>query len=188
MIRSYLVPKVGDGTPKANPYRPAYLNIIGALWHAVDFGMEPMMLVTCDLDEDRHAILSAQPDVVVMPADGERAGLGLAAALEARKIPATWVTSETTGADAKAMLGRCADLANKLQGAGFRLFPEGKGLDSRLSSMAPRERQGLRAAVVDLRKDASGISDGMTMREALMSVMTQAEPAKGRERANGLRL
>lgn len=104
MIRFYIMPiMVVDGNRRGPKYLrwrfyPAGIN---CRWSMTDYGLIDAALVACDLTQDQHEQLVAEPDVVVAPEDidqniSEIAIPKVVQIMEALRIPADWVDSTYT--------------------------------------------------------------------------------------------
>lgn len=73
MIRTYLVPKIGNGSHDT-PYTAGYIDEVLAPRRQVmevvanmrPYGLEPVMLVEADVTEDEHAAMLAHGDVIAV--------------------------------------------------------------------------------------------------------------------------
>lgn len=63
-MRTYLVPRIGDGKASSTAYRPKYVDAFKVKWAGRPYGDEPWYLVTVALSDAQHASLIANPDVV----------------------------------------------------------------------------------------------------------------------------
>lgn len=106
-FRLYIVPVVGTGASVSNARRPKYFNardgIIssGQSWSALDFGLEPVMVVGANLTLSDDLLIVGQPDVTAFPFDlaptlttGEV--IAIRTKLETLNVPALWVNTSLT--------------------------------------------------------------------------------------------
>ena len=91
-IRIYLTPIVAR-SDKPNSRAPKYFwDLAGVTWGAMDYGLEPVMLVVADVTDAQHAALVTNADLVSVPAnlDATIGGAGLTAARNGGNITVTW--------------------------------------------------------------------------------------------------
>jgi hypothetical protein len=183
-IRYYLVPKVGTGipvgVPGADPFRPKYTDGLSGPWSAMDYGREPVMLLRADVTPAEHAIFAAASDAVAAPADLSQTVGGALATVQARlesvNIPGDWVTAGMTFRTVLRWVARLFLLAQRLNGqAKERLFDALEHLDTLVNQVPAARRQRWAAAATSLGLDPSGITGGMTLRQAFKVLGDQIE-------------
>jgi len=180
MARFTLMPAIGDGLTPTTIRRAKYVDpdALRAGWTlapyvALDYGLEPVFLVATDLGVSDQALLAAQPDVTVVPAnlDATVSAGALAAtqaALEALNLPAQWVTTATTYRQVVGVVIRVALLAQRFHGLGFgRIFDTGITLNTTIGALSATVRTRLSTAAQGLGLDTSGVTAGLTLRQAL---------------------
>jgi hypothetical protein len=180
MSRFSLMPAVGDGLTQATIRRAKYVDAdaLRAGWTlapymALDYGLEPVFLVATDLSTSDQALLAAQPDVTIVPANLDATVTAGAlpvvqAALEALNLPAQWVTTAHTYRQVLGVVVRISLLAQRFHGLGFgRIFTSGVTLNTTISALSAQARTRLATAAQGLGLDTSGVTNGVTLRQAL---------------------
>lgn len=182
-----LVPKVGDGLTPATAFRPKYvgagdlgagLDLVG--WVGMDYGAEPIFLIRVSLSPAQRTALQSQPDALVVPAnlDNNVSALALAAIqsqLEAANIPAEWVNTSLTYRQVLRRFRRIITFMQRWNGL-FpfnRLFDAGVALDTRINQLAAAQRQRLIDVADNLGLDRTGVTNTMTLRQALRILADQ---------------
>lgn len=189
-MRAYLVPKLGDGS-MLNPFRAKYvvkgptdqassILITSPSKQGYDYENEPVLFVVADATVAEHSAMSAQPDVVALPAnlDANIAAAALPAVqqkLEALKFPSNWVTTEHTYRQVLQVVARLCTFSQWWQGMfpGQRMFPVGTTLDTRINQMPSSWRQQWQAVAAAHGIDLSGIAGTVTLRVALRQIVPQ---------------
>jgi hypothetical protein len=187
MARFYLVPKIGVGTVP-DPFRAKYVrpDELGAGWNIVgryvsmDYGFENAFLVKADVTPSEHTTLSAQTDVLAVPADLDTLVSGAAlptvqSKLEALNLPASWVTTSHTYRQVMRTVRRVITFMQRYQGLfpADRVFAAGITLDTRLNQMTAAQRSRLQDVAVSLGLDTSGVTNTLTIRQALRVMADQ---------------
>lgn len=185
MIRYYIVPV--DSQFGANVRVPKYMKSrvnptgIDARWGVMDFGLEPTFLMAADVDATQHTLLAAELDVLALPADIDSnltPGTVTVAQdfMEARNIPANWVTTAFTY---RQVLRRVAGLFQFAQGVhgtfGISIFDGGLNLDRTLNSIPVARRNGLQQVADQQGLDYSALGGAATLRDMLLSFAQQWE-------------
>lgn len=182
-LRCYLVPKEqapSPTTPGAMATWPAHFFSIGIRsFGAIDYGLEPVFLVRADVTNQQRNALIAFSDVDEFPANLDNTvGVNLAtvtAALEAKGIPGDWVTSGMTYRAVLRWVARLFLIAQRLNGrAGLQLLSD-QTLSSTVGDLSIAKRQALNEAAQSLGLDTSGVTLGMTIRQALKILGNQIE-------------
>lgn len=186
-VRFFLVPKVGIGTVP-DPFRPKYVNPgdLGAGWNlqgrwsAMDYGFEQAFLLKADLTATEATTLSAQTDVLAVPAnlDAQVSGAALPtiqSKLEALNLPGNWITTALTYRQALKTVRRVISFMQRYQGLfpADRVFDAGITLDTRLNQLTQAQRQRLQDVATSLGLDTSGVTTTMTIRQALRQMADQ---------------
>lgn len=177
-IRFYIVPKIGDGSD-ANPYGPAYVEGLSSRWTGMDYGLEPVFLVCADVSPAQHTAITANADVISVPANlSNQIGASLAAAqaaLESVNIPANWITSNMTWSTALRGVAIMFMILQRMNGRGFisRFFDSGITLNSTIGDLPQNVRTRLQEAAVSLGANVSSINLSTTLRSALRTVGSQ---------------
>jgi hypothetical protein len=172
----YLVPKIGTGA-FTDPFRPKYIgDIPGALWSAMDLGIEPTFIVGANLTAQQHTAVAANGDVFVFPdittAVGGNPTLNRARnGLEQRNVPGSWIVAATTWRQVIGEVGRNCLILQRLNGIHkTRLFPPGVSLDS-----APT--QAVLDQLIDVGEsfglNVASLSIGLTVRDNLLLLTSQ---------------
>jgi hypothetical protein len=191
-VALFLTPKIGDGT-FLNAYRPKFvvvlpsrdsgqlgdpaLDITGASW--MDYGFEALYLVKADVTAAQRTALSAQTDVLVVPAniDNTVSAAALAriqATLEAANLPSEWVTTALTYRQVLRRTRRIITFMQRWAGMFVeRVFVNGITLDTRWNQLSPTVQQRLRDVAASLTLDTSSIANNTTMRTILRVVADQ---------------
>lgn len=176
--RAYIIPKIGTGVPRTDPFRPKYFDTLGVPWRCINYGREPVYIVFADLLPAVHTSLVANSDVTALPANlQQQIGAALAtvqAKLEALNIPAQWVTATHTYADVLKKVHRVFSLAQRIHGKfNITLFPVAANLDTLVSAIPAGRRQNLVDAATDFGLNTTGVTGAMTLRQALMHLADQ---------------
>lgn len=174
--RFYVLPKVGAGTHD-DPFRAKYISELGVQSAATDFGREDSMLVGAEVTGAQHTTLTANTDVISIPAalDDNISAAALATVqskVEGLKIPANHLTTAQTYRDVVRLCGKVFFLAQRFDGLHAKtLFDIGAGLSTQFGDMAPATRTNLLAAVESLGLSTSQISSTTTLRQILRGVV-----------------
>jgi hypothetical protein len=173
-FRYYLLPKVTAPSPSGpwNATWPAYLQDANVtVWSAMDYGLEPVMLVRADVTNAQHNAITANADADAFPTNLENtlgANVGtVETQLEAKGIPGDWVTAGMTFRAVLRWVARLFCIAQRLNGrAGLRLLSD-QTLSSTVGDLPIAKRQALNEAAQSLGLDTSSITLAMTIRQAL---------------------
>jgi hypothetical protein len=137
------------------------------------FGQEGTMLVCADADVTTHAMLALLPRVTQLPADLDQnltagAVTVVEAALEARNIPAHWVSTSLTYRQVLRGVAGIFQFAKiYYRQHNLRLFRNGVNLDTRVNQIPQAERDRLSATAEAAGLDTSGITGTTTVRQIL---------------------
>lgn len=186
-VRFYFVPKIGDGLGPRTGFRPKYTDpgVLGAGldvrdWSANDYGSEAVMILAANVTPEQHTALSAQQDVIAIPAtlDTPISALALStiqAKLEALNLPCEWLTTATTYRQALRTLIKIISFAGRYQVVSGRqwIFTGGVTLDTRWNQLSQAVKLNLRDTADSLGLDSSGVTATMTMRQILRAVADQ---------------
>jgi hypothetical protein len=184
MIRYYLVnvvPVVRGGVEVPNSQTAEYFGVPQAGVEAayMSFGNEGTMLVCADTDAATHAIFAALPRVIQLPADLDQnlsAGAvnTVEAALEARNIPAHWVSTSLTYRQVLRVVAGMFQFAQVYHAQHtLNLFRGGVNLNTRVNQIPQAERNRLSSAAQTAGLDTSGITGTTTVRQILRSLGEQ---------------
>lgn len=189
-VRFYFVPKIGTGV-RPDSFRPKYVTpatmtapipapLISVDWQGMDYGSEEMFFIAVDVTTEQHTTLSAQTDVLSVPAplDTQVSGPALPvvqAQLEAMNIPASWVTTDNTYREVLRAAGKMVLIMQRYQGlfGDVRLFESGITLGTRWNQLSATQRQRLQDVAASLNIDTSGLTGAMTLRQILRAVGDQ---------------
>jgi len=173
----YVMPVTGIGTEE-DSRRPKYADtdLAGFNWAAMDFGNEPMMLVATET----NAALGAEPDVLTVPLNLDQ-NLGAGAVtvvqnyLEARFIPADWVTTSLTYRQVLRSVVAIFTVMQRAQGLGLARLLDGSSvsLSTTFGSLPQPVRAKLVAAAQSLHFDTSSLSGASTLRQIFKALMVQ---------------
>lgn len=182
MDRLYLMPLV-DTTYRGAPARfPKYADTLrasGIDYRAMDYGREPVCLVRApNIDATTHAALVADTTVAAFPADlTQSVGAQLAnvrQALEDRNIPGgQLVQAGTTYRQIVRAIIIIFQLAQRLDGLGFRLFGSGVTLDTTYSALPQAMKTALVQMATDFNFETSAITGASTLRQILKAMFDQ---------------
>jgi len=179
-LRFYIVPVIGTGASPTDARRPKYISGggIAGTWSALDYGFDPAMLVAANVTSAENTAISANADVVTVPASLDLTiGSNLTTvqgSLEAFNIPAGWVTSAMTFRFVVRWIGRLFKFCQRMQGLGAtKLFPAGITLDSFVGDLTTGQRQKVTDAANSLGLSVQGITLTTTMRVALKMLADQ---------------
>lgn len=172
-IRFYVVPKIGDGLTPATAFRPKYISDLGSPYSAIDYGLENTFLVGVEVTAAQNTTLSANIDVIAIPADVDSA-IGLTALstvksrLESLNVPSDWVTQTHTYRDVIRLVGKLFQYMQRFHARQLRVFFEsGITLDTRVNQLTAAQRTAMNDAAVSLGLDTSVVTNTMTLRQAL---------------------
>lgn len=185
MIQLYLVnavPALRGGVEIPNSQAPEHFAVVipGVKATFMSFGNEGHFLVSADTDEATHATLAALPRVTQLPANlnakpqDEDQVTAIKNFLEARNIPAHWVTTALTYRKMlRVMVGifQFAQVYFRLHG--LTLFRNGVNLDTEARQIPLAERNRLSEAAQVAGLDTSGITGTTTVREILRQLGQQ---------------
>lgn len=182
VTRIYIVPAetIPAGQRFAGGRRPAYVRDLDPIptYRCMDYGMEPVFLLACDVDATQHATLAAQSPITVVPADlstvvGANAA-AVEAAIESWSIPANWVTSGMTYRQVLKGVATLLQFAQRLHGMfGVRAFPPGITLNTTVAQLTQAQRDKLAAVSDSFGWDRSGVTGATTMRQLLRGAAQQ---------------
>jgi hypothetical protein len=178
MLRYYLVnvvPVVRGGVEVPNSQTAEYFGTPQAGVEAayMSFGNEGTMLVCADADAATHATFAALPRVTQLPADLDQnltAGAvnTVQTALEARNIPAHWVSTSLTYRQVLrgvAGIFQFAQIYTAMHN--LTLFRGGVTLETVLNQIPQAERNRLTEAAAAANLSTSGITLSSTLRQVL---------------------
>ncbi len=178
MIQFYLVDAVPDTRggveiPGSQTAEHFGVRIAGVKATFMPFGNEGHYLVAADADEATHATLAALPRVNQIPANLDQnlsagAVTVVEAALEARNIPAHWVSTNLTYRQVlRVVVGifQFASLYYRLHT--LTLFRGGVNLETRVNQIPQAERDRLSSAAAAAQLDVSQITGTTTVRQIL---------------------
>jgi hypothetical protein len=178
-IRFYVVPKI---TAADGSLGPKYfcggttVNLIAGDWAAMDYGREEIMLVRADVTAGENTSISANADVITIPANIENAIGGgqtlntVRNRLEALNIPGTWVTSTLTYRQLLRWVGRLFCILQRFNGRYRAKFFEGVTLATTMGQLTQTQRDRLRAAVQDFGLDTTQFAASSTVRDVLKAL------------------
>ncbi len=184
MIRYYLVnvvPVVRGGVEVPNSQTAEYFGVpqVGVEAAYMSFGNEGTMLVCADTDAATHATFAALPRVIQLPADLDQnlsagAVTTVEAALEARNIPAHWVSTNLTYRQVLRVVAGMFQFAQVYHAQhDLNLFRGGVNLNTRVNQIPQAERDRLNSAAQTAGLDTSGITGTTTVRQILRSLGEQ---------------
>jgi hypothetical protein len=188
LIRFYIVRKVVAAVNGITATRAKYSvpDALGQGWDmhlmdAIDYGLEDVFVVACDLDQTNHQTLAGQADVLAIPSPITNlitAGAlpTVQAKLEAGNIPAHYVTTAFTYQQVMATSLRIVTIMQRFRGLFGQLFTGGVTLDTTIGALPTNARQALAQAAQELGADTSGITGATLIREALVDVGNQTYP------------
>lgn len=183
-FRFYLVPTMGAGT-FADPRGPRYFinNAVAGPWSAMDYGLEPWMIVGANLSATDEANLIGQPDVFALPVNLDQTLTAeqvatVQAKLDAINMPSAWVSTTNTWRQvAKAVMGVMAFMQRVSVGYQAALFSGSVSLGTTYSQLPLAVRNELQAAANSFNLDTSGMTGATTIRQMLRQVGQQLETA-----------
>lgn len=185
MIRIYLVnavQAVRSGIPLPNSQAPEHLQgaIAGVGTVAsMSFGNGGHFLVSVDATADAHTAIAALPRVTALPANLDQnltagAVTTVQTALEARNIPAHWVSISLTYRQVLRVVAGMFQFAQIYYAQHtLNLFRGGVNLDTRVNQIPQVERDRLSSAAQAAGLDASGITGTTTVRQILRELGEQ---------------
>lgn len=189
MNRFYLLPKIGTGSiDPFDPFRPKYTDPdslgagwnIGGRWVAMDYGIEDCFLMRIhDITPEEHTALNSQTDVIGVPSplsdNVSAAALSvIQTRLEGMNIPANWVTTSHTYLQVLKAVRRAITFMQRFHGLYvMKLFQAGITLDTQINQLTQAQRGRLIATADSLNLDTSGITNQMTIRQALKQIADQ---------------
>jgi hypothetical protein len=175
----YLVPVVGTGT-RADPYTIAHADTIGRFWNgSMIMGLEPFALVMIrDIDQAAIDELAADVNVTAIPPLNVTVTAGslatVKAQLEARNIPAGWVTAGMPYSTIVRAMAAYCQLHQRYQGLNAeRLLGGAVDLDTRVNQLSQATQAKLSAMADSFGFDRSGITGSTTLRSALKQLLDQ---------------
>lgn len=187
-LRFLLVPKIGTGTGE-DIIRPKYIRPLGTFGAPyvgiprgfMDYGAEDLMLVAVELTAAELSGISANPDVLVVPANLDNNVSALAlntiqTKLEASNLPAEWVTTALTYRQVLGRVMRVIFLAQRYQTLFGRIFSGAISLDTRMNQLTQAQRQRLLDLAADLGVDSSSATSTTTLRQVLRAFADQMNP------------
>lgn len=191
-VRFYIIPLevVADGPftrrgPKyltwpQDPDPPAL--ITGVNWEIRDFGLQPTALAAIDVTPAQNTSLSAQADVITVPANlDNNVGAGNLATvrskLESIGIPGDAIAAGTDYRQILRGIIAIFAIAQRFDGMqGGAIFAGNRTLDTPLSDLSAAVRQKLQDAATDLVYSYAGITIASTIRDVLKTLANQQSP------------
>jgi len=183
--RLYLVPIIQVVRPPMGLARvPKYIHDAGVAWAAMDFGLEPTMLVCTDLSSSQHNQLANQSDVTAIPADldsqiGSGALSTVIIKLEAMNLLADWITATHTYRFVLQMVTGAIRVSQRVHGllhTSGRLFHPGITLDTQYNGLTVAIQNALIVAADQFGIDHSALTNTSTMRAILKTFGQQLPP------------
>jgi hypothetical protein len=171
--RLYLMPLITTGDQRRAKYRNTHM--AGLSWSLMDFGNEPLALVSIrNIPPATHALLEAEPDVLALPQNlDQQIGAQVAAvqnALESRNLPAGWVQATHTYRQVVRTAAQAFQFAQRLgTHTPTRLF-SGATLDTQFNQLPVAARTALANAAGSLGYSASTLSGTSTLRAMLKAM------------------
>lgn len=179
MIRFYLVNTVlfsrnGIEVPNSNApehFMPLPEGVKDAAFMA--FGNEGHMLVAADVTPEAHTAITALPRVTVLPEDLDTqltagAVTAVESALEARNIPAEWVSTSLTYREVLRCVIGIFQFAQRYNAqTGLRLFRAGVTLSTRMNQIPVARRNELSDVATSFNLDVSAVTGTTTIRQLL---------------------
>jgi hypothetical protein len=178
-LRFYLAPKIGSGV-KGDAYRPKYFD--GMDKSAMDFGMEPVLLVGARPTAVQEASLAAHLDVIVIPLPLDSLISPLVrptvqARLESLNLPGNALTETSTYRDLVRLIARMCFVAQRYHGLFLETpFANGVTLETKLNQMGAEQRQRLFTAMDSLNVQSASVTTAMALREAFAIWLAQIPP------------
>jgi len=176
MIRFYIMPiQVANETYRGPKYLKWrwYPDGIDCRWSMKDYGLIDAALVACDLTQEQHEQLVAEPDVAAAPEDidqniSEIAIPKVVNVMEALRIPADWVTSAYAYRQILRMIGGLFLFAQRYHGMhNEQLIGSTAQLDLRWNQI-PKDRQDrIKATADNLGYDYSAVQNTWLVRRIL---------------------
>lgn len=177
----YLAPTIGSGSSRADMIRPQYVSDYRVRQKHFHLGRQGYVLVAADTTPAQDAALSALPQVIKIPDNlDQQVGPALNTVqnlLEARNIPAGWITSNTTY---RTILKMVMGLGGFLQRFPMiaknwnrLLGPGGLDLNTQWGDIPPAIRQQLSDTAKSLNLDTSAITGTTTVRQLLKGISDQ---------------
>jgi len=193
-FRLYLVPVVGSGVTIQDARRPKYFHLPGGIiapgqsWSAMDYGVEPWMIVGADLSGGDHALVVANADAFTVPATLDAtltAGqvTGVQTVFEAANIPTGWVTTALTWREVvRTVLGMFAffQRLGSVYAAGTGqplppVFGRGVSLATTFSALPLALRTAMLSTATDLGVSSAGLTAGSSLRAMLKHLADQLQ-------------
>jgi hypothetical protein len=178
-VRVYIAPYISQTHPRGIQCRaPKYFFTSGWVWDCQDYGDEGSCVVVMDTTGAQHTSLTANADVLALPADLDAnltTGQANAAKtfLESRNIPNGFINNTLTSRQVLRVILHIFRFAQAVHVLGGKLFPTGITLDSTVGDLTAEQRQRLKDAADTRGWDSSGITLGTTMRALLKSLADQ---------------
>jgi hypothetical protein len=174
----YFIPIVGTGS-RSDPRRPKY-STDATEFAMVDYGFNGSTLVAANLSDADDVTLSSFGDVTKIP-DNLNATIGGAlatvqAALEARNIPADWITSGMTYRNMLRIIRGTFTFMQRyvgITGSTAAFFGGAVTLESTLGSLSLQIRTNVSGTLISLGVDTSVFTGSMTVRQGLKAVADQ---------------
>lgn len=176
----FFVPKVGTGA-RGDAFRPKYFTaegptpaLVATVWGAMDYGSENVMLVDAQVTSAQRTTLSAQVDVLTVPASLDSLVSGAAlptvqSKLEAMGLPGNWITTAMTYRQAVRTVMKVIQFAQRFNGLfpTDRIFASGITLDTQWNQLTQAQKDRLRTAADTFGLDYSSVTNAMTLRQIL---------------------
>lgn len=186
-LRVYVVPRIGDGLSRQTAFKPKYVNP-GDLgvgldldgWVGIDYGSEGVFFLFAAVTAEQHTALSAQTDVLAVPANLDTTISALALTtiqtkLEAANLPADWVTTSMTYRTVLRTLLKIAQIAQRYTGlfGTAPMWPAGVTLDTRWNQLTQAQQSRLLQVAQSFNLDTTGVTNTMTLRQIYRALADQ---------------
>lgn len=175
--RFYVLPKVTE-TGVINGLGPKYLIGVGIHFQGMDYGLETIYVLGAEVSPAQHASISANSDVIAVPANLDaQVGGNLAAvksALQSVHIPAAWIVSTHTYREIIGIVGNAFQFLQRLNGRWRKsVFESGITLATTFAQLTQNQRDVLRNVADSFGMDYSAITGATTIEDALFILADQ---------------
>lgn len=171
-----IVPQVGSGASRNDPFVPKYVIGLGVPWTAIDLPRH-WCIVHAQTTPGQDQTVGANPDaIVVADLDATIALDGMKAALEAMLVPAHWLAPSMTYRTVLRAIAGLAAIAQRCHGLGFTLDLKAGKLNAPIGAIV---KAVFVEAANSLGIDASAITEDTTLRHSLAVLGHQFAQGRG---------
>ncbi len=178
----FIVPQIGNGESPATAYRPKYFATSDSRISRISsmpIGLDSLFLVKIIMEESLRDSIAGLSDVIAFKKDiNATLNAGAVTAtknkLEAKKIPAGWVSTSTTWKDIIRFVALVAQMHQRFKGLfGEKLLPAGITLNTTYSQLPTAGKNKLISLADSFGFSKESLTGASTIREILKELVLQ---------------